>query len=352
MNILITCAGRRNYLVRYFKEILKNTGKVIAVDSQLSAPALVDADIALKVPSIYEPDYIETIKKTINDYEVKALFSVNDLELPILSKYRKELEFHGANVIISSEEIIDICLDKWKTFIFFNSMGVLTPRTYLTLEDVRKALLLKEVCFPLIVKPRWGSASIGVDVVENEEELILAFKMQHIKIKRSILNTISSQNSEESIVIQEKVDGDEYGMDILNDFNGNFYGAFVRKKLAMRCGETDKAISVIDSKFTNMAKKIALKTKHIGNMDCDFFVRGDKIYFLEMNPRFGGGYPFSHKAGINTPGIYISWLNNEKNVDGYNKYKAGVSYSKYDQLMMIPNESFSEVDLSTSLLQP
>ncbi len=334
-NILFTCAGRRNYLINYFKEALRGNGQVLAADSQLSAPALVDADVAIQVPSIYSKDYIEKLKELVRSHNINAIISLNDLELPILAKHRDEIEQLGAKVIISSPRVIDIAFDKWKTFNFFKEIGVDTPKTYITLSDAQNALAKGELEFPLVIKPRWGSASIAIDIVENEEELQLAYQLQRLKIQKSILKDASSEDIEKSILIQEKINGDEYGIDILNDFEGKHYGSFIRKKMSMRSGETDKAISVINGKFSKIAKTIAEHTKHIGNMDCDFFVSNDKVYYLEMNPRFGGGYPFSHEAGINTPAIYLSWLNGENSVDKYNNFTEGLMFSKCDRMMPI-----------------
>ena len=230
MNILFTCAGRRNYLINYFKKSLNGRGKIIAADNQLSAPALVDADIAIEVPKIYHEDYIPHLKKIIKDHNVKALISLNDLELPILAENKKELEALGAKVIISNTNTIDIAFDKWKTFEFFKSLNIDTPKTYITIKDALEAIKTKELSYPLIVKPRWGSASIGIDVAENERELLLCYELQHIKIKKSILSTASSDDIDKSILIQEKINGIEYGIDILNDFNGKHYDSFVRKK--------------------------------------------------------------------------------------------------------------------------
>lgn len=335
-NILFTCAGRRNYLINYFKESLNGNGKVIAVDSQLTAPAMVDADIAIQVPEIDDPNYIDILQQIIEYHNITAIISLNDLELSLLSKNKKKLESLGAKLIISNEKIIDIAFDKWKSFSFFKSLNINTPKTYLTLPDALDAIKTGNLNYPLIVKPRWGSASIGVDIVENEEELILSYKLRYLKIKKSILKEVSNTDIERSILIQEKINGEEYGVDILNDFNGNYYGGFVRKKLGMRSGETDKAISVINEEFTKYAKIIGENTGHIGNMDCDFFVDNNTVYFLEMNPRFGGGYPFSHEAGINTPSIYLSWLNHNLEVDKFNNFKADKMFSKCDKIMLIP----------------
>src|SRR5690606_30717322 len=177
MNILFTCAGRRNYLINYFKEALQGQGLVLAADNQLSAPALVDADVAIQVPSIYSKEYINKLKEIITSHEISAIISLNDLELPILSEHREELESLGTKVIISSPKVIDIAFDKWKTFIFFKEIGVHTPKTYITLSDARDALDKGELEYPLVIKPRWGSASIAIDIVESQEELQLAYRL-------------------------------------------------------------------------------------------------------------------------------------------------------------------------------
>lgn len=339
MNILLTCAGRRNYLINYFKEALKGTGKVIATDMQISAPAMYDADIAEVVPSIYNKSYIISLTEIIKKHKVKAIVSLNDLELPILSRNKHKIEALGVNVIISSERVIDITFDKIKTARFLESIGVKTPKTVSTLEEAKLKILNREYNFPLVVKPRWGSASIGIDFPEDEKELELTFDLQHIKLKRSILNDVSQSDYENALLIQQKIEGKEYGMDILNDFSGNYIGTFVREKLAMRAGETDKAISIIDKRFEVIGKLISQNLKHIGNLDCDVLEKEGELYVLEMNARFGGGYPFSHEAGVNTPKIYIELLRGSNSFDSYINYQAGKLFSKCDRIITIDKDN-------------
>lgn len=333
MNILFTCAGRRNYLINYFKTALRGRGKVIAADMELSAPALMEADISVEVPEIYAPDYIQSLQSIVERYDVNAIIGLNDLELPILASNRLKLEQSGAKVLVSDEKFIDISFDKWKSYKFFRKLGILTPKTFLSITDAQQAIKTDQLTYPLILKPRWGSASIGVEVADNETELLLSYALLKIKISKSILKHTCLGNEDNCIIIQEKLAGQEYGMDILNDLNGKYYHSFVRKKLALRAGETDKAISVINRKFTDTGKKIGAATGHIGTMDCDFFVDNDQVYFLEMNPRFGGGYPFSHEAGIDIPSIYISWLQGISDVSMFNNYKANIAFSKCDSLI-------------------
>lgn len=335
MNILFTCAGRRNYLINYFKEALKGEGKVFATDMQLTAPALVDADVAIQVPAIYSEEYIPSLKNIIKEHSIKAVISLNDLELPILSEHKKQIEALGARVIVSDEEAIKIAFDKWETVKFLEENGLKSPKTFIDFNQAKKAIATGDLKFPLVVKPRWGSASIGIDFPEDLEELELAYKLQTIRLKRTILAEASKADIDHAILIQEKIPGKEYGMDVLNDLNGNYVGTFVRQKLQMRSGETDKAISVIDDRFEQIGKVIGESLKHIGNLDCDVFEYNDDLYVLELNPRFGGGYPFSHQAGNNTAAIYIEWLKGNNDIAKHSNYQEGIMFSKCDRLLRV-----------------
>ena len=115
MNILFTCAGRRTYLLKYFKENMQEGDKVVATDMQLSAPALQVADIKLQVPAVYAEDYIEKTLEICKQHKVDALISLNDLELPILAEQKRRFEKLGVKVIVSDPNVIDICFDKYKT---------------------------------------------------------------------------------------------------------------------------------------------------------------------------------------------------------------------------------------------
>ena len=336
MNILFTCAGRRNYLINYFKNALAGQGKVIAADKQHCAPALADADIALIVPNIYDKNYIPTLIDIIKKYDVKVIIPLNDLELPMLSDKREEIEQYGAKVIVSDARAIKISFDKWETVTFLNKIGLKSPKTFICIDEAKKAIEKGELHFPLVVKPRCGSASVGIEFVESVEELEMVYKLQHIRLKRTFLADIVSEKClAQSILIQEKIGGCEYGMDVLNDFNGNYVNSFVRKKLSMRAGETDKAISVIDNRFNKIGEIIGKNLKHIGNLDCDIFDHNGELYVLELNPRFGGGYPFSHEAGNNTAAIYIEWLKGNTEISQHSNYQEGLMFSKCDRLLKI-----------------
>lgn len=334
MNILFTCAGRRTYLLKYFKENLSEGDKIVATDMQLSAPALQAANVKIQVPAVYDPKYIDITLNICKEQKIDALLCLNDLELPILAENKARFEALGVKVIVSDPEVIDIAFDKYKTAQWVESLGLNAPKTYVTLVSAKEALAKGEISFPLFMKPRWGSGSIGLETIDDMEELDIYYHLLMKKIKKTILATASV--GDEYIMIQEKLTGKEFGLDVMNDLQGNNVAVSVKQKLAMRAGETDKAITVDIPEVYEMGRKIGENLRHIGNLDVDIMQRANGDYcVLELNPRFGGGYPFSYEAGVNMPKAIIQWVKGEKVDAGILKPEIGRMFAKNDYLMEI-----------------
>lgn len=334
MNILFTCAGRRTYLLKYFKENLSEGDKIIATDMQLSAPALQVADVKIQVPAVYDPQYIDITLSICKEQTIDALISLNDLELPILAENKTRFDALGVRVIVSDPAVIDIAFDKYKTAKWVESLGLNAPKTYVRLEDAKKALASGEIAFPLFMKPRWGSGSIGLETIDDMEELDIYYHLLMKKIKKTILATASV--GDEYIMIQEKLTGKEFGLDVMNDLEGNHVAVSVKQKLAMRAGETDKAVTVDLPEVRELGATIGRNLHHIGNLDVDIMQRANGDYcVLELNPRFGGGFPFSYEAGVNLPLAIIKWLRGEKVPADMLQPEYGRMFAKNDYLMEV-----------------
>lgn len=337
MNILFTCAGRRTYLLKYFKENMQLDDKVLATDMQLTAPALQVADLKLQVPAVYDPLYIDETLNICRAYNVDALISLNDLELPILAEHKKRFKEEDVTVIVSDKDVIDIAFDKYKTAQWIESIGLKSPKTYVRLEDAKIALLAGDISFPLFLKPRWGSGSIGLETVGDMEELEMCYKLLMKKVKKTILATASV--GDEYIMIQEQLQGKEYGLDVMNDLEGNHVAVSVKQKLSMRAGETDKAVTVDLPEVREIGIKIGRCLKHIGNLDVDVMQRGNGDYcVLELNPRFGGGYPFSYEAGANLPLAIMKWLRGEQVDSAMLQPEYGRMFAKNDYLVEVTHD--------------
>jgi len=332
VNVLLTCAGRRHYLATYFKQAFGQFGKVVGIDMDFSAPALQACDVARQVPEVFDPGYLDELKKVILEENIHMVFSLNDLEAGLLAENRSALEHEtGATFYVPPAETLYVCADKWRTFEFAQQIGVATPETFLTVAGALDAVEHGRIQFPLIIKPRWGSASVGLYVVENQANLETGFEACGTAVAKSAMSLLGS---EDSVIIQEVIQGAEYGVDILYDRKGCFIGFTAKKKLAMRAGETDKAVTVAPEPFQEMVGKIAKALPHRGNLDCDFFERDGKFYLLEFNPRFGGGYPFTHLAGANHVQILLDDFGG-KAIGDYS-YQVNKGFAKCDTLVEMP----------------
>ncbi len=340
MNILFTCAGRRNYLLDYFRAALgPGGGRILAADASPTSPAIQEADEAFLLPYVNDPAYLPTLLGLCRQEDVAAVISLNDLELPLLARHKREFEKQGTAVLVSDPGVVDICFDKWKTARFFERLGIRFPATWLTLEEARDALARGELSFPVVVKPRWGTASIGIEFPEDLQELELAYELVRHKLKRTFLADVSSADEEHAVLVQQYLPGKEFGLDVVNDLQGNYRTTIVKEKLAMRAGETDKAVVVEKEELATIGQRIGRELRHVVNLDCDFFEYEGEFYGLEMNPRFGGGYPFSHVAGLDLPQAVVHWLRGEAAPEGLFAVRFGTRAAKCDRLVCIEGDA-------------
>lgn len=311
MNILLTSSGRRTYLVDYFKEALSGRGLLFASNSEM-CPAMQSADRSVITPLIYSKEYIPFLLDFCEKNRISLIVPLFDIDIPVLALHRAEFESIGTKLAVSDVETARTCSDKYRMSVKLRENGISCPRTSLTLSGAC------DFRFPCIVKPRFGMGSIGVEVCDDKEEMSFLFERCRKKIAGSYLKFESAGAEGEAVIIQEMIRGSEYGLDVINDFSGNFAGIAVKKKLAMRAGETDEAVTLSKDSpeydiLSGVGRRISEVFRHTGNMDVDVMMDCDNVpYVIDMNARFGGGYPFTHAAGADLPLAYVMWAMGEK----------------------------------------
>ena len=313
MNILLTSVGRRAYIIDYLRDVYKKlglVGNIIATNSDMNTTAMSVADKAFESPIIYDEKYIPFLLEICKSEKIDMLISLFDIDLMILAKNKSRFEEMGVKVIVSNENIINICNDKFEMLKYLKKINMPVPKTCIDLEEA-----LKETDFDknsYILKPRWGMGSLSIFEAENKKELEVLYEKAKRSIQKSYLRFESGADIDRAILIQEKIIGDEYGLDIFNDFKGENLTVTVKRKLAMRSGETDIAKVIENKELEDIGNKIAESLKHIGNLDMDILFDGQNAYIIDMNARFGGGYPFTHSAGVNELEALIRLCKNEK----------------------------------------
>lgn len=291
--------------MEYFREAVRPSGKVVSTNSVSGTSGMLAADCACVVPEAHDPVFIDRILEICREHSIGLLFSLHDWEAPFIAAASNRFHEAGVCLGVSSPDILDVCLDKLATWKFCQQHSIATARVFATEVDAIHACEVGECGFPMIVKARFGQGSLALFKVYTADELRAAWLLARAQISRFSDNGLSTK-SEPSVLIQEFIEGGEYGLDIVNDFQGNFRACLAKKKLGMRAGETDSAISVCDPVLTDFGRQIGTALRHVAMLDADVIVRDGKPYLIEMNPRFGGHYPFSHMAGANIPAALVA----------------------------------------------
>ncbi|MFC1881322.1 ATP-grasp domain-containing protein [Thermodesulfobacteriota bacterium] len=297
-NILLTSAGRRSYLVKYFKKALGSQGRILTANSVQPYPASYYSDVSLTVPYGFEPRFEEALIQIIVDHNIRMLFSLHDWEAPYIAAFSKKLKALGSIPVIAGPGILKICIDKYATAQFLQEKGLLFLKTYLTAEEALKAIARGEINFPLIIKPRYGQGSIDLFRVEDHRELT---GLHELILRKTAKVGFGLFPEKDRLIIQELAQGTEYGLNVLNDLNGKFIKSFTIRKIAMRHGETDSAVVEDHPEILQIGQQLGKLLGHPGLLDVDVILTKKGPTVLELNPRFGGQYPFFHSAGVNIP---------------------------------------------------
>lgn len=318
VNILILAAGTRNKIVQYFKETFKGVGVIIAADASKLGPAIYDADKHYIVPPITEAGYIDYILDICRKEQIVGVLSLIDPELSLLAKYTDRFEAIGTTVIGSAYELCEMSLDKMQMYEWLKSHKYKHAKSWINKEEFYKDLEIGRIAFPVYVKPYKGSASISTSKVYNKRTIDSIFF------------------GEEGLMIQEFLDGQEIGADVYIDLiSGEVVSIFTKKKIKMRAGETDKAVSFKDPKLFALIEQFVSEVGYRGQIDIDIFDVGGEYYISEVNPRFGGGYPHAYEAGCNHIKMIQNNLKGIINERCIGEYEENIYMMKYNEVCIM-----------------
>lgn len=334
MNILLSAVGRRAYLVGYFKRIVHPLGgRVYATNTIREATGFLAADVAEIVPPSRDPSYVDRMLELCDRWRIRLLFSLHDWDAPVLARARQRFLAIGTIPVMAAAETMATCLDKYATVQAMERIGVPAPVTALSAEEA-----LDRLTFPMTVKPRWGQGSLGLFKADDREELEMYLRVSTRTARKFAAACPEIDPSAPQVIVQDYLPGDEFGCDIVNDLNGGFRRAFVKHKFAMRSGETDAAESVDRPDIAALAERVGKWSGHLGCMDSDWRLDADgKPRLIELNPRFGGGYPFTHCAGADICRACVDWARGVDDGEWCRGYRLGIRTFKDIALTADPN---------------
>lgn len=312
MNILLLSVGTRNKIVQYFKQAVGTTGRIIATDMSDLAPAVYEADQFYKVPRITDERYVDIILDICRKEKISGVLSLIDPELSLLAKHRDVFAAIGVTIIGSSYELCERALDKMEMYQWLKSHGYNCARSYSDKEKFYADVEAGLITYPVFVKPIRGSASIAISKVYDRETVELLFAHN------------------DNLMIQQYLNGQEIGADVYIDLlSGEVVSIFTKKKILMRAGETDKAVSFKDQKLFALIERFSKESGWLGQIDIDIFDIDGEYYISEVNPRFGGGYPHAYSCGCDHIAFIVNNLAGRKNKQEIGTYEDGVFMMKY-----------------------
>lgn len=312
MRILFTGVGRRIELLQAFRNaalVLNKDLKIYGADMAGTAPALAYCDFTRRVVAMKNPGYIQNLLDICLSDQIDLLIPTIDTDLLILSENKEKFEAIGTRVMISAPDKIRICRDKNNTSQFFVDCGFHAPMPVNNWREYKSG-------FPAFIKPKDGSSSINAFKVENEEELeVYAGQV-------------------EDYIVQPFVSGKEYTIDIFCDWNGNPISIVPRERLQVRAGEVLKTKIELDHTMIEESEALCSAFKPCGPMTVQL-IRDDAgvDWFIEINPRFGGGAPLSMKAGARSAEAILRLMDGED--AGEYQISDGAIYSRFDQSVCI-----------------
>lgn len=310
MSVLFTSVGRRGYLLDWFREsgLFK---RIVAVNSE-PCTGFAHASYWEIVPPTTEDSFERRLLEVVEEQRIRLVIPLTDLDSFVISRMGPALSQAGVRFFGPGSEKVGLMVDKGTWPQKLAEAGFPVPKSYLSAEAVGEAVESGKLDFPLVVKPRIGTSSKSVEIVWDLTELS---RKEHAFIHhndRGPFEEVLGIPNNRRVVFQEFVYGTEYGFDLLADFSGSYQGFLVREKLRMRAGETDMAVTLSKTPVAFSMQRLAETLGVVGLIDVDF-VKGPvgPGAIIDINPRIGGGYPFSHMAGARLPNYVHQWLHGQ-----------------------------------------
>ena len=306
INLLITSVGRRVSLVKNFEKHFN----VFTADMNPSFSSACQYNgNFFKVPAVKDKNYIPYLIDICKKNDIKIIIPTIDTELSVLAENKDKLKDNGILPIISSKEICDTFYLKTTTEEFFAKNGFKTPKIIKDLENAK---------YPLFAKLNNSSLSIGAKKVENYEE---------------------AKSLKGDYVFQEFIEGIEYTIDAFFDEESNLICVVPRERIEVRCGEVAKAKTTKDKIIIDEIKKLSKHLKGaFGCLTIQLFKKDNEIIFIEINPRFGGGYPLSYLSGADYA-KFIKDIYEGKKLDYFDGWKDNLIMLRYDAEVLVDDNS-------------
>lgn len=327
-NVLLLSVGRRVELLQTFRAEIKSRSldsRILTTDhNPQMSPACHLADQSFAMPRVTSNGYIDELIALCKKQHVGLVVPTIDTELLGLAQAREHLASDGIHVAISDESLVRTCRDKRQTSCLFTSLNIDTPRI------LERGLLT----YPCFVKPFDGSRSVGAAKLERESDLT------------------PSQREDPKLMFMEFIGSsfEEYTLDVYYDKSGVLKCMVPRHRLEVRDGEIIKGATRKNHVYHYLRDKLDKISGARGCLTVQLFAHPEQLRYaaLEINPRFGGGYPLSYAAGANYTGWLLDEYFLERELPFFENWEPDLLMLRYDSQLLVSNASLTKSDQTKS----
>ena len=315
-NIIITSAGQRVSLVKDFQETLRRffpDGKVYTTDmNPRLAPAAYVSDGCFEVPRCTSEDYIESLLAICLSNDIGLIVPTIDTELAVLAANRDVFIKQGIYVSVSDYDFVMMCRDKRNTGAFFEKNGIRVP----------KPIDKYHPTFPLFAKPYDGSLSTNLHYIKTAEELT-----------DEIMN-------DPKLLFMECIDKEKYKEYTVDMYYGRDHRVkciVPRERIKIRAGEINKGLTEKNPLTSYLFGRLETIEGCVGCICIQLFLNPetDDVVGIEINPRFGGGYPQRYAAGGNYPEYLIREYFLGEEIEYFDGWKDHLLMLRYDDAVYV-----------------
>lgn len=329
-NLLFCSAGRRVRLLMNARETIGKSGSLImATDLSALAPALAVADKSFLVPPITDPGYIDAVLKICRENNVKAITTLIDPEIAILSANADRFREIGVLPLIPDVESAKYCFNKYELYKYATAKGIAMPLTFHDLDLFKAALNRGKISMPVFMKPVNGSGSVGAHRADTLEQVEKDW-----------------YSGDFDYIIQEFIPEGDCDADVYVDtISHRAVAAFTKRKIETRIGGANKTISFKDPVLFAFIRQICDCFAFSGPLDIDFIFHNGKYYLSEINPRFGGAYLHAYGANVNFFKLIDNNINGIENAEQIGDYEDDLIMMMYDDVIFTRRSELLDPDV-------
>ncbi len=313
-NILITSIGRRVELLNFFITELKKFNKSLKVFTADMSPELSAASsiskYSIKLPPVNSHNFVSKLIFISKKYKINYIIPTIDTELSIFSKNKSKFLEQELHIICSDYEIVKTLRDKRNLLVIAKRFNVNTPKIY----------PLNNIIYPCFAKPYDGSSSKDIMIIKDKNDLRIARKNKKMFYSKFLNSSFK-----------------EYTIDAYYNMDSHLVCSVPRERISVRGGEIEKGITRKGNILSYFETKFIKFPGLIGPITFQIMAntKRNKFYLIEINPRFGGGYPLSYHAGANYPKYLIKEHIFGKKLSKFRDWKNNLMSLRYDKDVII-----------------